>query len=698
MLRAYLDSANEVTVKPFRGYELNHEEISVIQQKNRLERKNTVISNGCIHLKFSEDINLNASAFIEYCGRLYPLLMGRYIQSIAFDLKYSTDVQMGAVYSSTQTVFRVFAPTAVDCRLLIDHDYHEMVKINGYFEATVDEDCHGRHYHYEVSHNDVTHFVIDPYVKGVSANSKEAMVIDFERINPGYRTHAVPNTPNKDAIIYEAHIRDMTIHPNSGVKKEWQGKYLGMAEHAFTKHGLSSGLNYVKELGVTHIELMPVNDFLTVDELNTNKSYNWGYDPKFFMVPEGSYSTDPKNPIIRILELQKLIKKLHENGMKVIFDVVLNHVYEVENSSFEKLVPGYYFRHNDDLSLSNGTGVGNDFASEKLMGRRFIHDTISFWLDYYRVDGYRFDLMGAIDIETMQGILNLVKERNREILLLGEGWDLPTALDHSKKTLPVFGDRVPSLRFFNDHFRDAIKGNNFELMAKGYVNGDGTGIDKIRKMFTGFYEEYSADMSINYVEVHDNHTLYDRLRYSSGKRQYVLESQHQLATALVLLSFGTPFLHAGQEFFRTKFGHGNTYNLSDMLNRMDWNRRAKYQDNIEFVKSLIEFRKSEPVFRLKDKDDIENAVSTLTFDHLSNVFGVRISYEESDFIIMINPTETSAELSFGSDASYKIRISNQRNVDKAIYRKSFYIKGYEVAILVKTDSETTNIEERGMNG
>lgn len=698
MLRAYLDSSNEVTVMPFENCELKHEELSVIQNDSILLRKSTVLSNGCIRLKFLEDIDLDTFTHIGYQGRMYPLLMGKFIHSIEFDLNYSTDVQMGAIYDKDHTVFRVFAPTAVECRLFINHQYHEMEKRCGYFETVINEDCHGRHYHYEVSHNDVTHSVIDPYVKGVSANSKEAMVIDFDRINPGYREHPVPDITNDEAVIYETHIRDMTIHPNSGVKEEWRGKYLGMSKHAITKHGLSSGLNYVKELGVTHVELMPVNDFLTVDELNINKSYNWGYDPKFFMVPEGSYATDPKNPITRILELQELIQTLHKNGMKVIFDVVLNHVYEIENSSFEKLVPGYYFRHNDDLSLSNGTGVGNDFASEKIMARRFITDTISFWLDYYRIDGYRFDLMGAIDIETMQGIENLVKEKGREILLLGEGWDLPTALERSKKTLPEFHDRIPHVHFFNDYFRDAIKGSNFELMAKGYVNGEGTGIDDIRKMFKGSFSEYSPGMSINYVEVHDNHTLYDRLRYSSSKRQYVLESQHQLATTLVLLSFGTPFLHAGQEFFRTKFGHGNTYNLSDMLNRMDWNRRAKYQDNIEFVKSLIAFRKNEPVFKLKDKDAIEDAVSVLSFDHLSNVFGVKINYKERDFIIMINPTETSAELSFGSDASYRIEISNQRNVDTAIYRGSFYIKGYEVAILAKADFESNTIGERGLNG
>lgn len=698
MLRAYLDSSDEITVRPFDGHELNYGNINLLQDGTLMERESAVVSDGQVRLKYKEDIALDQFARIEYDGRMYPLMNGTYVHSIDFDMKYSTGEEMGAAYTRTHTVFRVFAPTAVSCRLLLDHEPREMDKKGGYFETTVHSDCHGRHYHYEVSHNDVTHFVIDPYVKGVSANSREAMVIDFERINPGFRAHPAPDVQNDEAVIYEIHIRDMTTHPNSGVKKEYRGKYRGMAEYAFTEHGLSSGLNYLKELGVTHVEFMPVNDFLTVDELNASKSYNWGYDPKFFMVPEGSYATDPNNPLVRVLELQELVKAVHENGMKVILDVVLNHVYEVENSSFEKLVPGYYFRHNADLSLSNGTGVGNDFASEKLMARRFIHDTISFWLDHYRVDGFRFDLMGALDIETMQGVAEIARRQDREIFLLGEGWDLPTALDQSKKTLPGTGGRPGSIHFFNDHFRDAVKGDNFELAAKGYVNGEGAGIDEIRKMFTGSFEGFSADMSINYVEVHDNHTLYDRLRYSSGKRQYVLESQHQLATALVLLSFGTPFLHAGQEFFRTKFGHGNTYNLSDMLNRMDWNRRAKYQDNIEFVKSLIAFRRSEPVFRLKDREAVEKAVTLLSFERMPRVFGARIRYRDSDFMILINPTETSAELSLGSDEAFGVRLSNQRNTDKAVYRNNFYIKGYEVVILAKSGSESINIEERGLNG
>ncbi|WP_017548478.1 type I pullulanase [Salinicoccus carnicancri] len=698
MLRAYLDSSDEITVRPFDGHELNYGNINLLQDGALLERESEVVSDGQVRLKYKEDIGLDQFSHIEYEGRMYPLLNGTYIHSIDFDMKYSTAEEMGVTYTGTHTVFRVFAPTAVICRLLLDNEVKEMEKRGGYFEITVHSDCHGSHYHYEVSHNDVTHFVIDPYVKGVSANSREAMVIDFERLNPGFRKHPVPDAQNDGAIIYEIHIRDMTVHQNSGVKKEHRGKYSGMAEYAFTEHGLSSGLNYLKELGITHVEFMPVNDFPTVDELNASKSYNWGYDPKFFMVPEGSYATDPNNPLIRVLELQELVKAVHENGMKVILDVVLNHVYEVENSSFEKLVPGYYFRHNADLSLSNGTGVGNDFASEKLMARRFIHDTISFWLDHYRVDGFRFDLMGALDIETMQGVAEIARRQDREIFLLGEGWDLPTALDQSKKTLPDSLDRPASIHFFNDHFRDAVKGANFELAAKGYVNGEGAGIDAIRKLFTGSFEDFSADMSINYVEVHDNHTLYDRLRYSSGKRQYVLESQHQLATALVLLSFGTPFLHAGQEFFRTKFGHGNTYNLSDMLNRMDWNRRARYQDNIEFVKSLIAFRKSEPVFRLKDRESVEKAVTLLSFDRMPRVFGARIRYRDSDFTILINPAETSAELSLGSDEAFGIRLSNQRNTDKAIYRNSFYIKGYEVVILARSGSESINIEERGLNG
>lgn len=698
MLRAYLDSSDEITVRPFDGHELNHEDMNLIQNETIVEKESASVSAGYIRIKFKKDIDLDAYAYIEHDGRMYPLLNGTYIHSIDFDMKYSTDVEMGATYARTHTVFRVFAPTAVSCRLLLEHEPWEMDKKGGYFEITIHSDCHGHHYHYEVHHNDVTHFVIDPYVKGVSANSREAMVIDFERVDPGFGEHPVPEIRNEEAIIYEIHIRDMTTHPNSGVKKEYRGKYSGMAEYAFTKHGLSSSLNYLKELGVTHIEFMPVNDFLTVDELNASKSYNWGYDPKFFMVPEGSYATDPNNPLIRVLELKELVKAVHENGMKVILDVVLNHVYDVGDSSFEKLVPGYYFRHNADLSLSNGTGVGNDFASEKLMARRFIHDTISFWLDHYRVDGFRFDLMGAIDVETMQGVAEIAKNQDREIFLLGEGWDLPTALDQSKKTLPAAGDRLKSIHFFNDRFRDAVKGNNFDLSARGYVNGEGAGLDEIRKMFTGSFKEFSADMSINYVEVHDNHTLYDRLRYSSGKRQYVLESQHQLATALVLLSFGTPFLHAGQEFFRTKFGHGNTYNLSDMLNRMDWNRRAKYQDNIEFVKSLIAFRKTEPVFRLKDRETVEKAVTLLSFERMPQVFGARIRYGDSDFMILINPTEASAELSFESDEAFAVRISNQRNTDKAVYRNNFYMKGYEVVILVKSGSEYINIEERGLNG
>ncbi len=683
MYDAYLDASDQITIVKKNASSKNTDAISVMQNGKALEIHPTYISNKCTTVSLVHPLNLDHFTFLIIGGQHTPLKMGRYTFSTEFDLKYATDQQMGAIYTKEQTIFRVFAPTVFQCRLLLDGQPYNMDKIGGYFEKVISQDCHGKHYHFEASHNHVTHFVTDPYVKAVSANAKEAMVVDFERITPHYRKHHVPDIPNDSAIIYETHVRDITSHPNSGVSEAWRGLFLGMTEDTETGHRLSSGLNYLKELGVTHIELMPVNDFSTVDELNRDKSYNWGYDPHFFMVPEGSYATDPSDPISRIVELQNLILTLHENGMKVILDVVLNHVYKVEHSSFEKLVPGYYFRHNADLSLSNGTGVGNDFASEKMMARRFILDTMEFWLDFYRVDGYRFDLMGALDIETMQGIEQLSKEQEREIFLLGEGWDLPTALEHHKKTLPEFADRVPNVHFFNDHFRDAIKGSNFELNEKGYVNGDGQGAQAIREMFTGSFKAFNPGMSINYVEVHDNHTLYDRLKYSSDKRQYVLESQHQLATALTLLSFGTPFLHAGQEFFRTKYGHGNTYNLSDLLNRMDWNRRAKYQDNIEFIKSVIRFRLEEDVFRLKNPDEIKKALTFMTFNNLPQAFGVQISHEASEFMIIINPTEKSVELGYGSDDSYRIILSNQRWHDKAVYANSLYIKGYEIVILRK---------------
>ncbi|MCG1008663.1 type I pullulanase [Salinicoccus sp. ID82-1] len=683
MIDAYLDAPYQITILSNDAQHIQKKDLSVIQNDDALPISTIEKYEGYLTVWLTRPVSLDYFTCIQYDSRMYPLMMGRYPMSIEFDLDYATEQQMGASYERSRTIFRVFAPTVIECRLILDGEPHQMEKIDGYFEKTINKDCHGRYYHYEASHNHVTHNIIDPYIKAVSANAKEAMVVDFERLMPGFGNHPVPDIPNDSAIIYETHVRDVTSHPNSGVRKEWRGLYLGMTQSTTTKHRLTSGLTYMKELGVTHVELMPVNDFATVDELNRETKYNWGYDPHFFMVPEGSYATDPSDPISRIIELQTLVRTLHENGMKVILDVVFNHVYQIEESSFEKLVPGYYFRHNADLSLSNGTGVGNDFATEKLMARRFITDTTAFWLDHYRIDGYRFDLMGALDIETMQGIEAIVEKQDRDIFLLGEGWDLPTALEYNKKTLPEHSYRVPSVHFFNDHYRDALKGSNFELSEKGYVNGDGQGIDTIRDLYMGYQRPFTAQMSINYVEVHDNHTLYDRLRYSSGKRQYILESQHQIATALVLLSFGTPFLHAGQEFFRTKYGHGNTYNLSDLLNRMDWNRRAKYQDNIEFVKSLIRFRKKEDVFRLKDRESIGRALSFMTFSNLPNGFGVRISYEGSEFMIIINPTEKSMELDFDASDSYEIELSNQRNYDKGVYNRSFYIKGYEVAILRK---------------
>ena len=322
-------------------------------------------------------------------------------------------------------------------------------------------------YQYEVTVNGHTTRVNDPYSKALLVNSEKSVIVDLAKTNPdSFHKNTRPKQQHlQDAIIYELHVRDATIQEAGGFQNK--GKFLGLTEtNTATENGYSTGISYIKELGCTHVQILPINDFARVNELQSEKDYNWGYDPLYFQVPEGSYATAPENPISRIKECKEMIQSFHQVGLSVILDVVYNHVFVMEESAFEKIVPGYYFRYHNDGNLSNGTGVGNDFATERKMAQKFILDTIDFWLTEYRVDGFRFDLMGAMDIETMRKIRDRCAEESTPIMLLGEGWDLSTALPSEMKATSYNSNQLENIRFFNDYFRDSVKGNLFDTADK----------------------------------------------------------------------------------------------------------------------------------------------------------------------------------------------------------------------------------------
>jgi pullulanase len=585
------------------------------------------------------------------------LQIGAVIRTAIFDeMFYYDGDDLGANYHPEETTFKVWAPTATEATLIIKKDVfseEELVpmtrKERGVWQAIVSGDVETYLYQYEVCVNQVRNRVVDPYAKSVSLNSEWGYVVDMKKTKRPVVSLPPLSSP-LDSIIYEMHVRDFTKHPNSGILKK--GKYLGVIEKDRQgKGGSKTGLDYLKELGVTHVELLPVNDFAGVSDDQPDKQYNWGYNPLFFNCPEGSYATNPSHPYNRIVELKEMIHTLQQEGIRIILDVVYNHVYLREESSFEKLVPGYYFRHDAYGHPANGTGVGNDFASERLMARKFILDSVSYWLNEYHVNGFRFDLMGILDVETMQEIRKLADQYDSSILLIGEGWDLPTPLPPEQKASMNNHEKLPGIGFFNDRFRDVVKGSSFDLNHRGVALGNTSSLDDAIEVFTGSvgYKQNglfsSPTQTVNYVECHDNHTLWDKLIHIFSENDKWLEQRHRLATSFVLLAQGIPFLHSGQEFFRTKYGDGNSYKSPDEVNWLDWDRMEQKKENVEYVKGLIRLRKSHGAFRLSTKELIQYHLDVEAIDGTLTAYFKQVgAYGKWEYLyLIIHPLEWERE-------------------------------------------------------
>jgi pullulanase len=590
-------------------------------------------------------------------GQKTDMQIGAVIRTREFDERFFYDGPLGISYSKEKTEFRLWAPSASDVRLMLiaPDGHHEHAKEHpltrkdkGVWTIQIIGDLECFRYYYLVCVNRQWKEAVDPYASAVSVNGEYGMVIDMKKTRQP-KPPLPPLDLPADAIIYETHIRDLTVHPNSGIVKK--GTYLGAAElNTMNGKGMATGLSYMKELGVTHIEFLPVHDFAGVDEHDVSREYNWGYNPLHFNAPDGSYSSDPANPYARIKELKSLIRTIHSQGLRVIMDVVYNHVYIRESSSFEKIVPGYFFRHDSYGMPSNGTGVGNDFASERLMARKFIIDSCLFWLKEYQIDGFRFDLMGILDVTTMNQIRKAVHSIDPDVLMIGEGWDLNTPIPQHQKANIRNQEKLPGIGQFNDWFRDTIKGNTFNLYDRGYALGNeyyyqaakevlagSIGIEKKEK---GLFD--SPLQSVNYVESHDNHTLWDKLSVcSKDLTEEIRMKQHRLATVMVLLAQGIPFLHSGQEFFRTKQGIGNSYRSSDEINQLNWDRKNKYIKNVQYIHGMIRIRKSHKAFRLTKAEFIRSHMKFLPLE--APVIGFTLSdvgaYGKWDRIMVIlNPS------------------------------------------------------------
>lgn len=618
-------------------------------------------------IKLEEDVPLEHPLNLIWQEIEVPIYARNVVQTGFFEEQYdASHVQLGAMYSREKTSFSIWAPTASQMVLVLKGKQIRMMKdATGVWHGTVFGDCHLARYYFLGTINGQERQINDPYAKSLTANSQEGVVLDLQKTDPvGFRTILYPYVSRADAIIYELHVRDATSALESGVNEAYRGRFLGLTElNTKNPAGYSTGLSYLGELGCTHVELLPIQDFARVDELDAENGYNWGYDPLYYFTPEGSFTTNADDPVIRVQECKQMIHALHQKGLSVILDVVFNHVYDYQDSMFENCLPGYFFRTLNG-QLSNATGTGNDLATERVMVRKFILDCIDYWLSEYRVDGFRFDLMGAIDIETMQAIRRRCELEDRPILLIGEGWELDTALLPSQKSSIAQAHQLENIGFFNDRFRDAVKGKLFDHQDCGFVNGNGQYMEQFPQLVAGSCQVRFGDppfldplQSVNYVECHDNHTLWDRLALTNkAATEKEKKQMHQLATGLTLLSQGIPFLHAGQEFFRTKFGDENSYLSGDAINQLDWSQRGREENNVQWVRRLIQVRKHSRLLRLASAEEIGHRLHII---HAPNpVFGFLLAGDEEDLVIFANPTNKMMQIEMPALGRWEKSVSN----------------------------------------
>lgn len=611
--------------------------------------------------------------------------IGKVIRSEEFDnLFYYGGNDLGNIYTPQYTKFRVWAPTASEAKLVTYKKWSDKIgtEINmqkgekGTWTAELKGNQKGLFYTYKVKIGDKWTEAVDPYARAASVNGDKGAVVDLEETNPKkWKANKKPKFKNpEDAIIYELHVRDLSIQPESGIKQK--GKYLGVTEKG-TKgpEGVKTGLDHIKDLGVTHVQFLPIFDYASVNEETLNEpQYNWGYDPKNFNVPEGSYSTNPYEPIVRITELKQMVQTLHDNNLRVVMDVVYNHMYNAAESNFHKLAPGYYYRYNEDGTFANGTGVGNDTASERKMMRKFMIDSVTYWAKEYNLDGFRFDLMGIHDYETMNEIRKAVNQIDPSIILHGEGWDLNTPLAAELKANQKNAGKMKGIAHFNDNIRDGLKGSVFEEKENGFINGKENMEDRIKKGITAGidYDKNSStyqdsEQVLTYVEAHDNHTLWDKLELTnSDDSDEVRKQMHKLSSSILLTSQGIPFLHAGQEFMRTKYGDHNSYKSPDSINQMDWLRRATFNNEVDYMKGLIELRKKYSAFRMTSADQIKTHVSFIDAPKNTVTYTIEGNKHEY-FTVAHNANREAVEITLPFKGPWKVLVDGKQAGSKPLY-------------------------------
>lgn len=662
------------------------------------------VTSGIIEIEGKLNLAANYRISIEGYGEKQVLPIDIFdSEYFAENFHYDGD-DLGAVIDGNNTTFKVWAPTAskVVLNLFETGDGGAAYKTvdmvlgdKGVWSHT--EECgHGTYYTYTVTTAVGTQEAVDIYAKAAGVNGNRGMVVDLSKTNPeNWSADKLENPINNysEAIIWEVHVRDFS---NKIADSVYPGKYLAFTETGLVNEfGESVGVDYLKELGITHVHLLPVYDYATVDESDPNAAFNWGYDPKNYNVPEGSYSTDPFNGEVRINEYKQMVQALHEAGIGVIMDMVYNHTYD-GNSSFNKIVPYYYYRYTTDGANTSASGCGNDTASERYMFGKFMVESTAYWVEEYHLDGLRFDLMGLHDVETMQEVETAVHGKNPNAIIYGEGWTMGATIDGSQQAnqtninqITPSGDAIGAVAVFNDVIRDGLKGSVFEKTGKGYINGmpAATVRDIIFgiKGGQGIGQGWAVDnaMVINYMSAHDNNTLWDKLLLSNPDNTDDQRNQmNKLGAAIVMISKGAPFWQAGEEMLRTKGGDENSYKSSDAVNNIDWSvlqdGRREYA-TMQYYKGLIEMRKTFDIFT--------NPETVVTAEEQGSGLLV-VTYEDGKggkALAVLNPHNTA--LPYTLDGQWNLVANAEEAAGTALAQESGYVTVEAIGVRIYVNDE-----------
>ena len=694
---------------------------TIVSQDEKEVAIKTVSGKGAIFtIETKEPLDLSKKYHIMFDGYAYEITMPDYYGTPEFESAYTYHGDdLGANWTEEATTFRVWAPTADTVSVNLyksgDGSADDLIEsvpmtpdVNGTWIATKSGDINGVYYTYAVTLDEKSGKTVeacDPYARTTGVNGERAMVIDLDSTNPeGWEEDQNPNADKtfNDAIIYELHIRDLGTHESSGITNA--GKYLSLTEHGTkTAGGAATGVDHIKDLGITHLHILPMYDYGSVNEAKLDTAqFNWGYDPVNYNVPEGSYATDPYNGEVRVKEVKQMVQSLHQDGISVIMDVVYNHVFDAEKFCFNKIVPNYFTRVTPNGIYSNGSACGNDTASERAMVKKYIVDSVLYWATEYHIDGFRFDLVGLIDTETINAVMEAVHAVRPDVVFYGEGWTLGTEVtkDGYLMTTQNNSTQVPGFAFFSDTIRDGLRGSVFNTGERGYVSGASKLENLIENCFIGQAGTWCTTpaQAINYASCHDNNTLYDRLQLSNpDASQEDLIRMNNLSAAVYMTAQGIPFVHAGEEMLRTKVNadgsfNENSYNSSDEVNNIKWDTLEEdvYTDVMDYYKGLIAFRKAHPVLRLTTAEAVAEHVTVVDIEEPNvTAFSITggVEGETADAMyIVFNPNNEAKEITI-PEGKWHVCINGEKAGTESLEKVSGTVNVDAISALVLVQGE-----------